>query len=341
MTPDPGTPGQTAPGQPAQAAPALDVAGLCVDVDTPAGRIRLLDDVSLTVRPGERLAVVGESGSGKSVMARSILRLGDTYRTTGSIKVAGTEVTRLSERQMSRLRGSTVAMVFQDPLGALNPLQTIGEQVAEPLRVRGTGRQEAERAAAAILEELGVARAAERMKAYPHEFSGGMRQRVVLAMALIAEPQLLIADEPTTALDVRVQEQVIDLLHEVSTERNLAVILITHDLGIVAGFADRVAVMYAGRKIQDDDAGRLFREPAHPYARGLIEAVPRIDHRIEHLVGIPGVPPHPGARPSGCAYHPRCPFRMDICEVEVPAERPLPSGGTVACHLFALEGNAS
>ncbi|WP_427008612.1 ABC transporter ATP-binding protein [Pseudarthrobacter sp. H2] len=319
--------------------PALDVQGLCVDVDTPTGRIRLLDDVSLAVRPGERLAVVGESGSGKSVMARSVLQLGQSYRTSGSIKVGGTEVTGLSERQMSRLRGSKVGMVFQDPLGALNPLQTIGEQVAEPLRVRGVSRQKAERAAVAILEELGVARAAERMRAYPHEFSGGMRQRVVLAMALIAQPELLIADEPTTALDVRVQEQVIDLLHEVSTERDLAVILITHDLGIVAGFADRVVVMYAGRKIQDDDAARLFAQPAHPYARGLIKAVPRIDHRIDQLVGIPGVPPHPSARPTGCAYHPRCPFSTEICEVEVPAERLMAAGGTVACHLYALEGS--
>ncbi|OKI51495.1 ABC transporter [Micromonospora sp. CB01531] len=320
--------------------PALQVSDLCVDVDTPAGRIRLLDGVSLSVRSGERLAVVGESGSGKSVMARSILRLDDSFHLSGSIKVDGTELVGLPERRMERLRGSKVGMVFQDPLGALNPLCTIGEQVTEPLRVRGVRRPEAERAAIAILGELGVAKAAQRMRAYPHEFSGGMRQRVVLAMALIAEPDLLIADEPTTALDVRVQEQVIDLLHEVSTERDLAVILITHDLGIVAGFAERVAVMYAGRKIQDDAVGRLFAEPAHPYARGLIEAVPRLDQKMQRLVGIPGVPPHPGARPSGCAYHPRCPHRMEQCEVEVPRENPLATGGLVACHLYPADRSA-
>jgi oligopeptide/dipeptide ABC transporter ATP-binding protein len=222
-------------------------------------------------------------------------------------------------------------MVFQDPMSSLDPLMTIGDQVCETLRVHGTPRKAARAKALALLQELGVERAAERMDAYPHEFSGGMRQRVVLAMALIAEPRLLIADEPTTALDVRVQEQVLDMLDNVSRRRSLAVLLITHDLGIVAGFADRVMVMYSGRIVEDGPIERIFANPQHPYTRGLLAAVPRVDQTRVRLTSIPGTPPAPRARPSGCAFHPRCPSRLPVCDQVQPALAET-FDGRLACH---------
>ena len=314
--------------------PLLSIRDLSVTFGPAANPTVLVDRFSLAVDRSERIALVGESGSGKSVTARSVLRLDPHFRLTGSIRLAGQELLHLTEREMTKVRGHHVGMVFQDPMGSLNPLMTIGEQVMEPLLISGVGRNDAARRARDVLGELGVVNAERRMKAYPHEFSGGMRQRVVLAMALVREPSLLIADEPTTALDVRVQAQVLDLLDKVSADRQLAVLLITHDLGTVAGFAQRVVVMYSGRKAQEESVDALFGEPSHPYTRGLLEAVPRIDRTMRRLVTIPGAPPHPGARPSGCAFHPRCPQRMDVCVTDVPTERPSPTGGVVACHLF-------
>ena len=238
---------------------------------------------------------------------------------------------------MARYRGRSIAMVFQDPMSFLDPLMTIGDQVAETLRIRGVPRQEARKRALAVLDELGVDRAAERLESYPHEFSGGMRQRVVLAMALVGEPRLLIADEPTTALDVRVQDQVLDLLDEVSARRGLAVLFITHDLGVVAGFAERVMVMYSGRLVEDGAVGPVFDAPKHPYTRGLIRAVPRIDQDLDKLYAIPGAPPPPLARPSGCPFHPRCSDAFDRCRVELPALRSV-DGQRVACHLHDPKG---
>ena len=242
-----------------------------------AGDLTLVDALSLQVRPGERVALVGESGSGKSMTARSILRLDPYLHLSGSIRWKDQELVGASERQLRRIRGKEISMIFQDPMTALNPVLTIGEQVAEPLTVRGMSRKKAHATAVEMLDQLRVPRARERMRAYPGQFSGGMRQRVVMAAALVAEPDLLIADEPTTALDVRVQEQVLDLLEEQSRERNLAVLFITHDLGIVAGLAHRVAVMLRGCLVEERTVDDLFACPQHPYTRGLIGSVPRLD----------------------------------------------------------------
>ncbi|MCC7368029.1 MAG: ABC transporter ATP-binding protein [Chloroflexi bacterium] len=314
-------------------APLLAVDQLCVNVPTERGPLRLVEQFDLTLAAGDRVALVGESGSGKTVTARAIMRLNHRLHVTGSIRLDGVDLLKLGEKEMTRIRGSRIGMVFQDPMDALNPLQTVGDQVAEPLILRGTSRKEALARAQAMLEELGVARAAERMKAYPHEFSGGMRQRVVLAMALIGEPDVLIADEPTTALDVRVQRQVLNLLDEVQQRRKFAVLLITHDLAVVAGFADRVVVMYAGRKVEEHPTERLFAAPAHPYASALLQALPRIDRPPVRLEPIPGAPPSPASRPPGCAFHPRCPQAVDLCREDVPPLLPTADGGMVACHL--------
>ncbi|MDP5227624.1 MULTISPECIES: ABC transporter ATP-binding protein [Arthrobacter] len=316
----------------------LSVRNLTIEAGSKNSPLRLVDRFSLDMSPGDRVALVGESGSGKSVTARSIMRLDPDFRLTGSIDFDGQDLLKLSEKQMVGIRGHKIGMVFQDPMGALNPLMTIGDQVMEPLRVAGVDRAEAERRAKSVLEELGVANAAVRMKAYPHEFSGGMRQRVVLAMALISDPSLIIADEPTTALDVRVQEQVLTLMDKVSKERGLAVLLITHDLGTVAGFTDRVAVMYSGRKVDEASVDTLFNNPAHPYTQGLLQAVPRIDQTVPRLLTIAGAPPHPGNRPTGCAFNPRCSQAFDLCREQIPELRPAPEGGMVACHLYPAAG---
>jgi oligopeptide/dipeptide ABC transporter ATP-binding protein len=312
-------------------APLLAAAGLSVDMPTPAGRVRIVDDIDFSIGVGERVALVGESGSGKSVTAQALMRLNRKAIVSGRIAFDGRDLVTLSEREMTALRGSALGMVFQDPMSSLDPLMTIGDQVAEVLRIRGVSARDARARALAVLDELRVERARERLDAYPHEFSGGMRQRVVLAMALVGEPRLVIADEPTTALDVRVQEQVLDLLDEVSAARGLSVLLITHDLGIVAGFADRVMVMYSGRIVEDADVGQVFARPRHPYTAGLIAAVPRIDRTLDRLAAVPGAPPPPRARPTGCAFHPRCAERLERCDRNRPEVVPL-GAGRVACH---------
>ena len=263
--------------------PVLEIADLGVSVpestrtDGGDGALTLVEGVSLALARGERVALVGESGSGKSMTAKAVMRLDPTVDLSGSIRINGAEIVGAPERAVRRLRGSAVSMVFQDPMTALNPVLTIGDQVTEPLRLRGVSRREARRRAIDMLDRLGVPSAARRMDAYPYEFSGGMRQRVVMAAALIGEPDLLIADEPTTALDVRVQEQVLDLLEEQSRELGLAVLLITHDLAIVAGFAHRVAVMRHGRIVEDRPVDELFAGPRHPYTRGLLASIPSVD----------------------------------------------------------------
>src|SRR5580658_7934014 len=253
--------GRTVPGSVPRAQPVLAIEGLSITAKTVGGAVRIVDDVDVSIYPGERLAMVGESGSGKSATARAILRLDRDLALDGHIMYQGRDLVGLPEREMTKVRGRQIAMVFQNPMGALDPLMTVGAQVAEPLRQAGIARTEAWARAQTVLSELGVPDAARRMRAYPHEFSGGMRQRVVLAMALAGDPAVLLADEPTTALDVRTQEQVLDLLDQVSRDRGLAVLLITHDLAIVAGFAQRVAVMYAGRKVHEDPVDPVFAQP--------------------------------------------------------------------------------
>ena len=321
----------------AEVMPLLEVRGLCVDASTASGPLRLVDGFDLSLFAGDRVALVGESGSGKTVTARAIMRLDPSVRLSGSVRLHGSELLSLGERAMSRVRGRRIGMVFQDPMEALNPLQTIGEQVAEPLQIRGVRRREAWERARLLLEELGVPHAAERMRAYPHEFSGGMRQRVGLAMALICDPDVLIADEPTTALDVRVQKQVLALLDEVTRRRQLAVLLITHDLAVVAGFAARVVVMYAGRKVEERPTRALFESAAHPYTSALLKALPRVDRFTHRLDPIPGFPPTPQTRPSGCAFHPRCPLALEVCSREIPAPASVSGGGSAACHLTPTE----
>ncbi|BBH69074.1 ABC transporter ATP-binding protein [Actinoplanes sp. OR16] len=306
------------------AAPVLDVRDLTVDV----GEIRLVDGMNLTLRRGEFLALVGESGSGKSVTARAITRLDARYRLGGSIRMGGDELIGMPEKELRGYRGARIGMVFQDPLSSFNPVLPIGRQIAEPLRVRGVPKREAMNRAGEMLGEMGITRPVERLGAYPHELSGGMRQRAAIAMALIAEPELLIADEPTTALDVRMQARVLDLIREAATARHLAVLFITHDLGIVAGNADRVCVMYSGRPVEENTVRELFRTPVHPYTRDLLAAVPRLGRGLSDLKPIPGLAATPATRPAGCAYHPRCAAALERCATEVPvfAER-------AACHL--------
>ncbi|GAA3477275.1 ABC transporter ATP-binding protein [Streptomyces yanii] len=260
---------------------SIDALSVCVPekerIGGGAGDLTLVDRLSLQIKPGERVALVGESGSGKSMTARAILQLDPHLRLSGSIRWKGQELVGSGELQMRRIRGREISMIFQDPMTALNPVLTIGEQVAEPLTVRGMSKKKAYAKAAEMLDRLRVPKATERLRAYPGQFSGGMRQRVVMAAALVAEPYLLIADEPTTALDVRVQEQVLDLLEEQSRELDLAVLFITHDLGIVAGLAHRVAVMLRGSLVEARTVDDLFACPRHPYTRGLIGSVPRLD----------------------------------------------------------------
>ena len=310
-------------------------------VRVPDGPV-LVDRVSFSIGAGERWAIVGESGSGKSVTARALLRLDGELDLTGSVRHHGRELLTLNERDLTQVRGRQISMVFQDPLAALHPMRSIGDQVAEPLIVHGVGRRAARQRARRMLDELGIAAADRRMRAYPHEFSGGMRQRVVMAIALVAEPDLLIADEPTTALDVRVQQQVLELMGRIAEERSLAVLLITHDLGVVANFADRMIVMYAGRAVEQGSVASLLRSPRHPYTAALHAAVPRLDTVPGELQALAGVMPSPARRPSGCAFRPRCAVAVDVCATAVPPLSPAgPDGDEVACHLVTGDEAAS
>lgn len=309
----------------------VEVEGLTVDLPHRQGATRLVDGVSFRMRRAEKVALVGESGSGKSVTARALMRLNPKLDLAGRIVVDGIEVVGLPERKLASVRGRRIGMAFQDAFTSLDPIMSVGEQLIEALVVQGVGRAEARERAVRLLTELGVSHAEGRMTAYVHEFSGGMRQRVVLAMALICEPRLLIADEPTTALDVRIAQQVLDVLDDVAARRDLAVLLITHDMGVVASFAERVLVMYSGRIVEDADVDSLFAHPLHPYTEGLLAAVPRVDRNVGRLAAVPGVPVPPDDRPGGCAFHPRCAAATDICRGVVP---PLRTFGLrrVACH---------
>lgn len=280
-------------GHPAKETPLLRIQDLRVSYPTPEGLKEVVGGVDLSVSRGERVALVGESGSGKSVTARSVLRLDAEARTSGRILLDGHNVLEMSAKEVRRVRGAGAGLVFQDPLASLNPVKTVGWQITQPLRIRGTGRREARRRAVDLLGRLGVADPARRFDDYPHQFSGGMRQRVVIAIAVIAEPQILIADEPTTALDVRVQSQVLELLGELAEERRMSVLLITHDLGIVAGFAQRVAVMRDGMLVEEGDVDQVYASPRHPYTRALLDAVPRIGDRPGRRLGMATADPAP------------------------------------------------
>ena len=323
--------------------PLLSVSGLETVFHTAAGTVRAVRGVSFDVAPGERLGVVGESGSGKSAMALSILGLieppGEILG--GSVKLKGRELVGRSERELQRVRGKEVALVYQDPMSALDPVKTIGHQLVATLRQhdRGLSRKTARRAAVDLLRDVEVPDPERRLDDYPHQYSGGMRQRVMIASALANRPDLLIADEPTTALDVTTQAQVLELLNRLVAERGAAVLLITHNLGIVAEFCDTVRVMYAGRLVEGADTRSLFRAPAHPYSDALLRAVPRAD-RLQRgpLPAIEGAPPDLASLPAGCAFEPRCPLGhgRPECRGEAPDNRPVLEGRMVECH-FAEE----
>jgi oligopeptide/dipeptide ABC transporter ATP-binding protein len=297
--------------------------------------VRAVDGVGFDVDTGERVALVGESGSGKTLTALAVMGLVDPPGRIagGRIALDGRDLVGLAEREYRLVRGARVGMVFQDPMTALNPAQRVGDQVAEAVLVhdRAASRADARRRAHELLEQVRLPGGATRARDYPHQLSGGMRQRVMLAIALANHPALLIADEPTTALDVTTQAQILDLLDELRRELGMAVLLITHDLGVVAGHADRVVVMYAGRVVEEAPADALFRAPRHPYTRGLVASSPGVSDARGALTAIPGQPPSPGAIPSGCAFHPRCAFAEARCEEVVPPLEVLAPGRSVAC----------
>ncbi|PXY24718.1 peptide ABC transporter ATP-binding protein [Prauserella muralis] len=320
-----------------EAGPLLDVRGLRTEFVTGAGTVRAVNDVSLTVRRGQVLGVVGESGSGKSVTARSILRMvPEPGRITGGeVQFEGRDLLALSEPDMRALRGSEIAMVFQDPQSALNPVLTVGYQIAEALIVHGAGKRTARSRALDLLRQVGIPDAERRIDDYPHQFSGGMRQRVVIAIALAGSPSLLIADEPTTALDVTIQAQILRLLGRLRDELGIAVLMITHDMGVVAETCDDVVVMYGGRVVEQGPVEVVFARQEHPYTADLLKAMPRLDTGAQvRLPAIPGMPPDPAALPPGCAFHPRCRLAEDQCRTAVPGLTPQGGKGqSAACWV--------
>ena len=300
------------------AEPLLDVQDLRVSFATEEGLVRAVDGVSFTVAPGEVVAIVGESGSGKSVTAMTLMGLtrGPNARIEGRATFAGTELVAASDRQLQRIRGGSMAMVFQDPMSSLNPVYRIGDQIVEQIRVhdRHASRKEAMARAVELMERVGVPRAAERLRSYPHEFSGGMRQRVMIAMALSCSPKLLIADEPTTALDVTIQAQILEELRTLREQTAAGIILVTHDLAVVADIADRVVVMYSGRVVEQGTLDELFYDPQHPYSWGLLGSITRVDRdRSQRLPAIPGMPPSLLHTPKGCHFRPRCVHAFGKC----------------------------
>ncbi|WP_374215229.1 ABC transporter ATP-binding protein [Streptomyces sp. NEAU-Y11] len=325
--------------------PLLEVRDLHVEFHTREGLAKAVNGVNYSVRAGETLAVLGESGSGKSVTAQAIMGILDMPPgkiPQGQILYRGEDMLTMSNEERRKIRGRKIAMIFQDALSALNPVLSVGYQLGEMFRVhQGLSKKEAKAKAIELMDRVRIPAAKERVGDYPHQFSGGMRQRIMIAMALALEPDLIIADEPTTALDVTVQAQVMDLLAELQREYNMGLILITHDLGVVADVADKIAVMYAGRIVETAPVHELYKRPAHPYARGLLESIPRLDRKGQELYAIKGLPPNLLKVPSGCAFNPRCPKAEDICSTEIPVLHQvteqdgteLPGRGS-ACHFW-------
>ncbi|MEU8654425.1 ABC transporter ATP-binding protein [Streptomyces sp. NPDC048737] len=325
--------------------PLLEVRDLHVEFHTRDGVAKAVNGVDYTVNAGETLAVLGESGSGKSVTAQAIMGILDMPPgriPKGEILFRGQDMLKMSGEERRRIRGAKIAMIFQDALSSLNPVYTVGYQLGEMFRVhQGMSKKDAKAKAIELMDRVKIPAAAARVDDYPHQFSGGMRQRIMIAMALALEPDLIIADEPTTALDVTVQAQVMDLLAELQREYHMGLILITHDLGVVADVADKIAVMYAGRIVERAPVHELYKRPAHPYTRGLLDSIPRLDHKGQELYAIKGLPPNLLRMPSGCAFNPRCPKAQDICREQVPALLPVtePDGAELAgrgsaCHFW-------
>ncbi|KAB2974579.1 ABC transporter ATP-binding protein [Streptomyces sp. SS1-1] len=315
----------------------LDVRDLKVEFRTRDGIARAVNGVSFGVDAGETLAVLGESGSGKSVTAQAVMGILDSPPgriTGGEVLFQGRDLLALGEEERRRVRGAGMAMIFQDALSSLNPVLTVGDQLGEMFVVhRGMSRKDARARAVELMDRVRIPGARERVKQYPHQFSGGMRQRIMIAMAIALEPALIIADEPTTALDVTVQAQVMDLLAELRREYRMGLVLITHDLGVVADVADRIAVMYAGRIVESAPVHDIYKAPAHPYTRGLLDSVPRLDLKGRELTAIRGLPPNLTRIPPGCAFHPRCPMARDVCRSDEPPLYAVSEVRASACHF--------
>jgi oligopeptide/dipeptide ABC transporter ATP-binding protein len=318
--------------------PLLELRGLSTHYVSARGTrvTRAVDDVSLVLDEGQTLGIVGESGSGKTTLALSLLRLLPPAArfVSGEILFEGSDLLKKSEGDMRRIRGKRIAMILQDPMASLNPLFTVGDQVAEPIRVHeGASRRNAWSRATDLLKAVRIAAPETRVREYPHQLSGGMRQRIVGAIAISCEPRILIADEPTTSLDLTIQAQYLKLLRDLQRSHNLALIFITHNLGIVAKMCDQVAVMYAGRLVELGPVKQIYNTPAHPYTRALLESIPRVGDSRKRLTAIDGQPPDPSAPPPGCAFHPRCPNVMDRCRTEAPPEFRVADSQTSRCWL--------
>jgi oligopeptide transport system ATP-binding protein len=314
----------------------IDVQDLNVRFDTPEGTVTAVNGLSFSLERGQTFGIVGESGSGKSQSMMAIMGLlAANGRASGKALFNGEDLLAMPAARLNRIRGNRVAMIFQDPMTSLNPYLTVERQMTEVLELhKGLTRKSALTLAIQTLEQVRIPDAARRIRMYPHEFSGGMRQRIMIAMALLCQPDLLIADEPTTALDVTVQAQTMQLLRELQRDFGTAIILITHDLGVVAGLCDQVMVLYGGRIMEQGSAESIFYRPTHPYTLGLLGAVPKLDHEGEKLIAIPGVPPNMARLPAGCPFSERCPFVMDMCSSQRPPLEPAPHDAMVlrACH---------
>ncbi len=326
----------------------LEIDNLQTHFRTPDGVNRAVDGVSFHVEAGETLAVVGESGCGKSVTAMSVLRLipAPPGKIAGAIRFQGKDLLQLSEPEMRAIRGNDISMIFQEPMTSLNPVLTVGRQIGETLRLhQGLDKAAAEQRAIEMLTLVGIPEPARRVREYPHQLSGGMRQRVMIAIALACNPKLLIADEPTTALDVTIQAQILDLMRDLKHRVGAAIVLITHDLGVVAEVAERVVVMYAGRKVEEAAVGPLFRNPRHPYTQGLLGAVPKLGSSLTgtetKLSEIPGLVPSLKQRIEGCVFASRCPLATDLCRQAAPALEEKAPGHIAACHYAEKEAVAA
>ncbi len=317
----------------------LEVRDLHVEFRTLSGVAKAVNGANFVLQPGETLAILGESGCGKSVTAQAIMGILDTppgFVTRGEVRYRGVDLLKLPEERRRKVRANKIAMIFQDALSALNPVFSVGFQLGETYRMhRGMSRQDARRRAIELLDLVKIPAARQRINDYPHQFSGGMRQRVMIAMALALDPEILIADEPTTALDVTVQAQIMNLLAELQRERNMGLILITHDMGVVADVADRISVMYAGKVVEEAPVSDIYARPAHPYTKALLESIPRLDLKGQKLNVIKGLPPNLTDIPAGCAFNPRCRYTQDVCRVDPsPSAYQVAGNRTARCHFW-------
>ncbi|MFN2525358.1 MAG: ABC transporter ATP-binding protein [Actinomycetota bacterium] len=324
----------------------LEVEDLHVEFRTAYGVVNAVNGISYTLDAGETLAILGESGSGKSVSAQTVMGLIESppgFITRGAIRFREVDLLTIEESERRTVRGQKIAMIFQDALTSLNPVFSVGYQIAEMFMVhRDMPKRDAKKKAVELMERVGIPSAGERVNDYPHQFSGGMRQRVMIAMALSLDPDILIADEPTTALDVTVQAQIMELLDALQSDTGMGLILITHDLGVVADVADRVVVMYAGKIVETGSVFDVYGNPAHPYSEGLMQSIPRLDQKGVELNPIKGSPPNLMRIPSGCPFHPRCPYRQDICVTDEPPLYEVTKDRRSACHFWqdVIEGTA-